>query len=91
MATLARRLFKAVLFISLFVLSIRYVHTYPWPMPESHALAWLSIANRFGLHDPDDVYIPAMLALELICTVLVYAAIMALWRRYRRAKARIAR
>ncbi|HEY4802098.1 MAG TPA: hypothetical protein VIH96_05715 [Paraburkholderia sp.] len=73
---------KVVLFIGLFLLSVRYVHTYPWPMPESQALRWLSIANGFGLHDPDDVYIPAMLTIELIVTVVAYTAIMKLWRYY---------
>lgn len=80
MATLARRLAKVVLFIGLFLLSVRYVHTHPWPMPESQALGWLSIANGFGLHDPDDIYIPAMLTIELIVTFVAYTAIMKLWR-----------
>ncbi|MBN3806623.1 hypothetical protein GXB81_26760 [Paraburkholderia sp. Ac-20336] len=83
MAILVRRLFKIALFIGLFLLSVRYVHTYPWPMPESQALRWLSIANGFGLHDPDDVYIPVMVAIELIVAVVVYMAIMRLWRHYR--------
>jgi len=52
-------------------------------MPESQALRWLSIANGFGLHDPDDVYIPVMVAIELIVAVVVYMAIMRLWRHYR--------
>ncbi|MDH6150946.1 MULTISPECIES: hypothetical protein [Paraburkholderia] len=41
-------------------------------MPESLALAWLSIANGFGLHDPGDIYIPVMVVTELIVTVLAY-------------------
>ncbi|MBB5508326.1 hypothetical protein HDG35_004607 [Paraburkholderia sp. JPY681] len=36
MATLVRRVFKVVLFCGLFYLALRYVHTYPWPMPKSH-------------------------------------------------------
>ena len=83
MATLVRRLCKVVLFVGLFLLSVRYVHTYPWPMPESQALAWLSIANGFGLHDPDDVYIPVMVVIELIVTILAYKGIVKAWRYYR--------
>jgi hypothetical protein len=87
MAILARRGFKVALFIALFYLAVRYVHTYPWPMPENQALAWLSIANGFGPHDPDDVYIPTMIVLELITTVLAYVAIVKFWRWYQRRKA----
>ncbi|MBC8721589.1 hypothetical protein F6X37_08300 [Paraburkholderia sp. 31.1] len=89
MTTLARRLCKVALFIGLFLVSARSVHTYPWPMPERQALAWLSIANGFGLHDPDDIYIPAMVVIELLVTVLAYMGIMRLWRKYRRRSKRV--
>jgi hypothetical protein len=83
MATLARRLFKLALFVGLFLLSVRYVHTYPMPMPESQLSTWLSVANGIGIRDPDDLYIPVMIVVELIVTLLVYMAIVRLWRRYR--------
>jgi heme/copper-type cytochrome/quinol oxidase subunit 2 len=75
------------LLIGLFFLSVRYVHTYPWPMPESQLVFWLSAAGRLGIHDPDDIYIPAMMIIELIVTVVAYVAIIKLWR-YCRAKRR---
>ena len=86
MATLARRTFKVALFIGLFCLAVPYVHTYPIPMPERQALAWLHIANRVGIRDPDDLYIPLMLFGDLIATVLAYMALMRLWRHFRGRK-----
>jgi len=83
MATLARRLFKVALFCVLFRISLAYVHTYPMPMPESQGIAWLHAANRLGIRDPDDLYIPVILVVNLFVAALLYMAIMKLWRRYR--------
>lgn len=78
----ARRIFKVMLFIGLFLLAVRCIGR-NGPMPEDEALRWLSIANGFGLHDPDDVYIPVMVTIDLVVAVIAYVAIMKLWRRYR--------
>ncbi|WP_321927615.1 hypothetical protein [Paraburkholderia guartelaensis] len=80
MATLARRLAKVTLFVSLFLLSVRYVHTYPLRMPESQLSVWLSVSNRMGIRDPDDLYIPVMLIAELAVTLFLYATIVKIWR-----------
>ncbi|MEW6339782.1 MAG: hypothetical protein RXR20_13580 [Paraburkholderia sp.] len=80
MAILARRLGKTLLFVGLFFLSIRYVHTYPVRMPESQLDAWLSAANRLGIRDPDDLYIPVMLMIELIASIAAYVLVLRLWR-----------
>lgn len=80
MATLARRLMKTVLFVGLFLLSVRYVHTYPVPMPESQLAVLLSICDRVEIRDPDDLYIPVMLILELLTTVAAYVLILKSWR-----------
>ncbi|HKR46477.1 MAG TPA: hypothetical protein VJU59_43590 [Paraburkholderia sp.] len=82
MATLARRLTKATLIIGLFLLSVRYVHTYPLRMPESQLSVWLSVSNRMGIRDPDDLYIPVMLIAELVVTLFLYATIVKIWRYY---------
>ncbi|WP_338019304.1 hypothetical protein [Paraburkholderia tagetis] len=79
MATLARRVFKIALFIGLFLLSVRCIGR-NGPMPERDALRWLSIANGLGLREADDVYVPVMLAIDLLVAVLAYVAIMKLWR-----------
>ncbi|MBC8732505.1 hypothetical protein [Paraburkholderia sp. UCT2] len=83
MATLVRRLFKVALFVGLFCLSVPYVHTYPIPMPERQALAWLHAANRLGIRDPDDLYIPVMLLADLLVATLAYVVIIRLWQHCR--------
>jgi hypothetical protein len=80
MATLARRLSKTLLFVGLFLLSVRYVHTYPVPMPESQLAVLLSISHSMGIRDPDDLYIPVMLILELLTTIAAYVLIFKFWR-----------
>ncbi|MBN3804069.1 hypothetical protein GXB81_13555 [Paraburkholderia sp. Ac-20336] len=82
MVRLVRSIFKVALFIGLFLLSVRYVHTYPMPMPESQLAFWFAASDWFGIRDPDDLYIPTMVVIELIVTILAYVAIMKLWRRY---------
>ncbi|MBB5496636.1 hypothetical protein [Paraburkholderia sp. MM5384-R2] len=83
MATLVRRLFKVALFVGLFCLSVPYVHTFPIPMPERQAFAWLHAANRLGIRDPDDLYIPVMLLADLLVATLAYVVIIRLWRHCR--------
>ncbi|SMG61477.1 hypothetical protein [Paraburkholderia susongensis] len=83
MAILARRVFKVVLFLGLFVLAIRYVHTYPDPMTESQLLVWWNASEWLGIRDPEDLYFVVWVTIQLIVTVLAYMAIMRLWRYYR--------
>ncbi|RZF30901.1 hypothetical protein EVC45_05410 [Paraburkholderia sp. UYCP14C] len=86
MATLARRLFKVALFVGLFCLAVPFVHTYPEPWTESQTTAWLHAANRLGIRDPDDLYIPLVLLGDLLVAVVLYVAIMKVWRWYQGRK-----
>ncbi|SMG25673.1 hypothetical protein SAMN06265784_102457 [Paraburkholderia susongensis] len=86
MATLARRVFKVVLFCGLFRLLLPYVHPYPVEWTESQSLAWLHAANRLDIRDPDDLFFWVTVAMNLIATTLAYVVIMRLWRHYRRRK-----
>ncbi|EDZ98517.1 conserved hypothetical protein [Burkholderia sp. H160] len=83
MAKLARRLFKVVLFCGLFRLLLPYVHPYPVEWTESQSLAWLHVANRLGIRDPNDLFFWVTVAMNLIATTLAYVAVMKLWRWYR--------
>jgi len=85
MATLVRRIFKLALFIGLFLLSVRYIHTYPLPMPEDQIMFWIEASDRLGISDSDNLYIPTMVVIDLIVTILAYVAIMKLWSRYNRS------
>lgn len=83
MEKLARRIAKILLFLGLFLLSGRYVHTYPLPMTltQQHYLSMIS--DWFGVDDYELFYIGSMIVIDLIVTVVVYSMLMRLWRRYR--------
>jgi hypothetical protein len=83
MAALVRRVFKVVLFCGLFRLLLPYVHPYPVEWTDSQSLAWLHVANRLGIRDPDDLFFGVTVAMNLIATTLAYVAIMKLWRHFR--------
>jgi hypothetical protein len=86
METLVRRLFKVALFIGLFLTSARYIPlSNEWT--ESEARAWLHTSQWLGIRDPEDLYFVVWVTIELIVAALAYAAIMKLWRWYRRRKA----
>ncbi|WP_310722057.1 hypothetical protein [Burkholderia pseudomultivorans] len=85
MISLTRALLKALLFAGLFLLSVRCIGR-NGAMPESEALRWLSIAQRFGVREADDIHIPVMLALDLLATTLAYMTITKLWKYFRRKK-----
>ena len=82
MEKLVRRFLKIALFTGIFVLSIRYVHTYPVPMPADQLRVLPAICDALDVRDPDDVYIPAMLFLELLATIAAYVAIIRLLGRF---------
>ncbi|MGF6607559.1 hypothetical protein OKW45_002459 [Paraburkholderia sp. WSM4175] len=83
MAIFVRRLFKVVLFIGLFCLAVPYVHTYPWPMPESQSAMWWRASRWLGVRDPEDLYFAVWAAIDLIVAALAYVTIVKLWRYYR--------
>jgi len=84
MAALVHRLFKVALFIGLFLLSVRYIHTYPLPMPEGQIMFWIDVSRRLGVRRFDNLYIATMVVIDLIVAILTYVAIMKLWSRYHR-------
>ena len=83
MAKFGRRLLKALLFIGLFLISVRYIPlSNEWTPAE--ARAWWRASECLGVRDPDDVYFVVWVTIELIVAVLAYAAIMWMWRRHRK-------
>ena len=83
MATLARRLLKILLFIGLFLISVRYIPlSNQWTPAE--ARAWWRASEWLGVRDPDDLYFMVWVTIELITTVLAYVAIMRMWRHHRK-------
>jgi hypothetical protein len=51
-------------------------------VPENQQSVLLAISDCLGIHDPDELYTPAMIVIELIVTILVCQAIIKLWWHY---------
>lgn len=83
MGTLARRAIKTLVLFCLFFFSVRYVHTYPLPMPPHHQYYLRRICELFAVDDYEFFYICSMVAIDLIVTMIAYSLLMKLWRRYR--------
>jgi hypothetical protein len=83
MATLVRRIFKVALFVGLFLLSMRYIHTYPLPMTLPQQNYLIVISGKFGVRDYEGFYLSAVAIVNLIVAAFEYVTIMKLWHRYR--------
>lgn len=86
MATLAHRALRLVLFIGLFILSVRYIHTYPIPMTQDQQQDLIVISGKLGVRDAEALYIFTMCFVDLIASILAYRMIMSVSRRVRRSK-----
>ncbi len=86
MTRFIRKALKIILFLALFLLSVRYVHTYPLPMTKDQVALLFTLSDAFGVRDPEDLYISAMLVLEIITTIIAYSLIIKLWRYYRTSR-----
>jgi hypothetical protein len=85
MATLSRSLliiaFRVMLFVGLFVLSVRFVHTYPLPMPPEHQHQLFVLSQKLGVRDPENLYLFAEVIVNLIAAAVGYMLLMRLWRK----------
>lgn len=73
--------FSILLYIGLFVLSMRFIHTYPYPMPPGHQHQLFVISRTIGIRDPGDLYIASVVIVNLIAASIEYALLMKLWRK----------
>ncbi|HTH61353.1 MAG TPA: hypothetical protein VL689_14470 [Paraburkholderia sp.] len=83
MALLARSLtvlVKTVLFLAIYALALRLIHTYPLPMPEDQQHILFAISQTMGIRDPDDLYIITFAVVDLIVAIAAYWSIMKIWR-----------
>jgi hypothetical protein len=76
-------LLKALLFIGIYALALRLVHTYPMPMPLEQQHMLFALSRRLGIRDPDDLYLSTYAIVDLIVAVLVYRLFMRVSRRRR--------
>ncbi|MGN6087134.1 hypothetical protein [Trinickia sp.] len=70
---------KALLFVVLFVFSMRFVHTYPLPMPPDQQQKLFLISQELEIRDPDDLYLSAVAIVNLIVASMEYVLIAKIW------------
>jgi hypothetical protein len=75
-------LLKALLFIGIYALVVRLVHTYPMPMPPEQQHILFALSRWLGVRDPDDLYLSTLAIADLIVAFLVYWLIMKVCRRF---------
>jgi len=86
MAILVRSLtliFKLLLFIGLYALALRLIHTYPVPMPPEQQHILFSFSRSLGIRDPDDLYLSTFAIVDMIIAIMAYRLIMKIWRHCR--------
>lgn len=90
MATFVRNFMKIItrifVFVGIYILTLRFVHTWPLPMPADQQHMLFMLSRRLGIRDPDDLYIGGFALVDLIIAVVVYRAVMKLWRCYRQKR-----
>jgi len=74
---------KLLMFVGLFVLSMRFIHTYPQPMPPEQLQYLFAISRTLGLRDPDDFYLSAVAIVNLIAATVEFKLLMRLWEKCR--------
>ncbi|WP_296660371.1 hypothetical protein [Paraburkholderia sp.] len=83
MEILAHSAAKVLLFCGLFLLAVRYVHTYPMPMTMQQQDFWSEISEAFGIADSELFYICTMITIDLVVAIVAYSILMKFLRRYR--------
>ena len=83
MGMLARKATRVLLFCGLYLLAVRYVHTYPMPMTLQQQHYLIVISKAFGVADIELFYIAAMMVIDLLVTIAAYSILVRLWRHYR--------
>jgi hypothetical protein len=80
MAILVRSLVKVLLFVGLFLLLVRLVHIYPYPMTNEQLRWWFAVSAKFGIRDPEDLEVSVTLVANLILTFFLYMGVLKLWK-----------
>lgn len=62
---------------------MRFIHTYPLPMPMAQQRYLIAISETFGVNDYEGFYLSAVAVVNLIVAAIEYTLIMKLWRHYR--------
>jgi hypothetical protein len=64
---------------------MRFIHTYPLPMPLDQQHKLIVLSRQFGIRDPDDLYLSVVVVVNLVFAAVEYVLVMRLWRYYRKS------
>jgi hypothetical protein len=78
MQALARKACKVLLFLTLLIVAVLFLHTYPYPMPAAQLEYWSYAASCLGIVKPEDLYFPTMWVIDIIAATVAYRAIIKL-------------
>jgi hypothetical protein len=80
MAIFVRRVVKGMLFVGLFILSMKFVHTYPVPMTNDQVEWWFVFSEKFGIGDVEGFWLSVTALADLIVTIFLYLGVLKLWK-----------
>jgi hypothetical protein len=80
MAILARRTIKGLLFVGIFILSMKFIHTYPVPMTNDQVEWWFVFSEKFGVDDVEGFWLSVTTLADLIVTIFIYVGALKLWK-----------
>ncbi len=75
MQAVARNFLNILLFIVLLLISVIFVHTYPYPMPLNQLKYWVYISDLLDIANPENVYFPTMWFVDIMVAIIVYKMI----------------
>lgn len=88
MATAVRKTRRVILFIALFLFSLRFIHPYPIQFTIKQSGQLTQIANRLGFRDPEMFYLLAVMLINTLITCTLYFIAVRGWRLWRQRKAK---
>lgn len=86
MTIFSRRVFKTLLFFTLYYLSLRYIHPYPITFTRNMTDRLVTVANGLVFHDPEWFYLLAVLLINMVITVVLYGLGMRAWKYHQSMK-----
>ncbi|UJR53000.1 hypothetical protein [Dickeya zeae] len=80
------QLVKTLFFLTLYVISLHYVHPYPITFTHGMTDRLVTVANYLGFSDPEWFYLLAVLMINMMLTVVLYGLSMRAWKYYQSMK-----
>lgn len=86
MATPVRKVYRVILFIVVFLFSLRFIHPYPVEFTWKQTVWLVTTANNMGFQDPEMFYLLGVMIINSLISIVIYIIIMKLWNKFRARK-----